>query len=147
MPFDSRSTLWISVWGLLLPLVLGLDRFLVVCHGPHCDARVEVVHASGSCCGHEHEYEHEHDAAPGSTSGDLEIAGCHGECVDTALLIGTAPVPRSSHDLPTPPAVATEIARAFDEGVDAVGSLRPPGTGPPRISLRNLLVTTTVLLL
>jgi hypothetical protein len=144
--FDQRlspvkSATRLAVWVVLLVLCLGTTRSLVICTGPHCEGRIEVLHAGGSCC------EHAHDQDADDSHGPAISEGC-GRCVDVALGIGVGPVPeRLSLDEEAPccwlPATSV-VPRSPD--LHAV-VLQPPATGPPRTDQRTGLRASTLLLI
>lgn len=136
----SRVLRQVIAWAALLVLTLGLPRLFVICVGPHGDAHVAVLHTSGGCCAH--------DGAEGEGSdldGDVVIAD-HGGCVDVALGVDTAPLPKAKgvdlqHQTCTfafPPVAAADQATSSTDW-------RPPSTGPPRVDRRTALLATTVL--
>jgi hypothetical protein len=130
----------------LAVLCLGLPRMLVVCTGPHCDARVQFAHAQGGCCDHDHE-----DAASADPDGDGPEGPCcedHGHCVDQALGIGVGPLPERVGVDREPPPRAQVATTAPPPGPEVEGTvMRPPTTGPPRPDPRTALLASTVLLL
>jgi hypothetical protein len=136
-----KSTTRLAVWLVLLVLCLGTSRSLVICTGPHCDGRIEVSHAGGSCCQHGHDQDADHRDGPA-------VSGGCGGCVDVALGIGVGPLPeRLSHD-DTGPCCRLQASPVVLESHDshAVG-LQPPATGPPRTDQRTGLRATTLLLI
>jgi hypothetical protein len=147
-----RRTTWTRLAALavivaLAVLCLGLPRMLVVCTGPHCDGRIQLAHAQGSCCDHEHD-----DAAPSDgPDGDEPGAPCcddDGRCIDLALAIGIGPLPeRTGIDREAPPRVQAEPPALPRLPAAALAVLRPHATGPPRADRRTALLASTILLL
>ncbi|MGE3173517.1 MAG: hypothetical protein AB7O97_12910 [Planctomycetota bacterium] len=136
----------------LLVLVTGLPRLLVVCSGPHCEARIEWAHigerccapapaapAESMCCGHEGHGDPDHGP---------ELRAGHDDCVDSALPFGYGPLPRGPHPAPAvAPAVDGAMAFLLPTPRTAHATTRhPPATGPPRPDPRTEHKATTVLL-
>ena len=139
----ATSTTKVLACAALLVLSLGLQRLLVVCTGPHCDRKMEFVHATGDCRAHDHEDE-------GSGADDrCDVAGeGHGSCVDVALALDTGPVPqRLVLDSPGPACVPAAVYLVSESLPPLAAAVLPPPTGPPRIDQRTELLASTLLLL
>jgi hypothetical protein len=139
----TTATTQAVAWFVLLVLGLGWPRFLVSCTGPHCDSRLEFVHAASHCCDHDH--------GGGASGHGQEVSlspGCGG-CVDVAIGFETGPLPRKlAVDQDCPAVTWTTTLPSFHapDELQAV-ALRPPTTGPPRPDRRTELIESTILLL
>lgn len=147
----SRHTRHLLVWAVLLVTCCVLPRALVVCSGPHCESRIEFVHAGGACCDHAREPV---DACAGQHHGECDDDGEHPTkhsrcgCTDVPIAIDEVPLPQRvtltlGHppallEIEPPPTIATRDDLQFE---------LPPATGPPRVDRRTELRRTTVLLI
>jgi hypothetical protein len=133
----------IGVWVVALLLSPGLERLLVVCTSPHAGSHIELAHANGSCCTHEHERAAE-EPAPGL--GDRIDADAP-RCVDASLELGKGPLPKPVQ-LEDGGQSALELVLPFAPiGPEPlVAAIRPPSTGPPRPDPRTALRASTLLL-
>lgn len=136
------------VWASMLVVLLSLPRFLVVCVGPHCERKLELVHASGDCCAHQGA------AGSGDTTVDAHddedespsLSDQH-PCTDQALNLGCGPTPKPfSKDIGEHPELGllpAPVVRFPSAQPDVV--FTPPTTGPPRVDDRTARLSTTVL--
>lgn len=144
------------VLALALVIFLGFPRLLVVCSGPHCADRIQLLHATGSCCGDELTADGDgdcaspHDSHSGSLPSDDEEqvlpAGCG--CTDVPLAIDEGPAPEPPHFVVNATTAIASVAwqpiAVLTEGTPLA---LPPPTGPPRTDQRIELLATTLLLL
>ena len=142
----------IAVWTLMLIALLGPHTSWSICLTGICIERVETVAACCSCC---------HDAADGDAEGsdavdseqgrgdgDGENRGdtCPGCCLDLALAIDEAPLPKPV----SAPNVDHEVAailppQVLDTGSAVAARYQGHDTGPPRVDRRTALIATTIL--
>lgn len=145
---SARTTSQIVIWLAALIISLGVQRFVVICSGPHCESAIELVHDSYACCDHERGEVHAatDEAVPSdhaATAGEQDDG-----CTDITLDLGTGPVPHSTGlKIGPPPAAESTDSTAPPRVQNGVVALLPPSTGPPRVDRTILLRATTVLLI
>ncbi|MBI5850351.1 MAG: hypothetical protein HZB39_04835 [Planctomycetes bacterium] len=147
---DRKSVVALTLalaWVATLVFCLGVQRFVVVCDGPHCDSRVELAHDESACCERTHADESADEPADEPAGEHADADHDHG-CSDAAFVIGNGPLPRAvgieldSTGVIVPPPIAGK-----DDACAPRIALRPRAAGPPQDEQRLRRLATVVLLI
>lgn len=142
-----RATFQAVAWTLLSIALLGPHTHWSVCLTGACNQRTTTATATQDSCGdicrdccH---------AAPGrARGGDNGEHTCKGCCVDLAIALEEAPLPRAIDLPPIEPQVVAVLplpAPALPVHGRTPTRLPPHATGPPRPNPRTELIATTIL--
>lgn len=149
-----RQLYQILIWTVVVMFCVGLPRLLVVCTGPNCHGRLELLHSQGSWLHHLHENaagvcQHHQSSGDGVLRDDGNpTQSSDGGCTDVAYMIDEGPLPErltlESGDVPLfaglwPfPCMAPRLRNS---------TVIPFATGPPRPDPRTELLASTLLLI